>query len=230
MITHECRLTFASENVTEGLFKFRACGTKKELDRVNDILRGNLYFSTCEQLNDPFEFRLRLQIEPRKNVRLSGVHRAMKASKVIDKMPPAKRLERAAQLANRLENNQEVLGTAVKRHYERMKSDCFIFCVSATRFHPLLWSHYVDSHNGVCIQLDHKLLPLAGASRVDKHAVWFFLTVFTVYYAIASYMATTRCWAYGANWGIVAFVLYCAIGGVLIYSLGRHYRLATQTQ
>ena len=167
MITHESGLTFAGENVREGLFKFRCCGTKKGLERVKNILRGKLYFSTCKQLNDPFEFRVRLQVEPSKKKRLSGLHRAMKDSHVMPKMSPAKRLEKAGQMANRLERNRNVLEKAARKHYERMKSECFIFCVSATRLHPLLWSHYADKHRGVCIQLDHKLTPLAVAAKVD---------------------------------------------------------------
>ena len=37
------------------------------------------------------------------------------------------------------------------------------FCL---RLHPLLWSHYADSHQDVCIQFDHKRTPLVGAARV----------------------------------------------------------------
>lgn len=105
MTNEDIGLTFAGYSVSEGLFKFRNCGDKKDFDRVRNILNGNIYFSTCDQLNDPFEFRFQLRHEPKEGRRLAGFQRAMRDSKVIGKMPPAKRLEKARQMSNKIADN-----------------------------------------------------------------------------------------------------------------------------
>jgi hypothetical protein len=46
--------------------------------------------------------------------------------------------------------------------------EIFVYCVSAVEAAstPLCWSHYADSHRGVCIYLDSRVLPLRVAHQV----------------------------------------------------------------
>lgn len=55
MNTVSKKLIFAGDTVSEGLFKFRKYETATDIERVRQLLRGQLYFSTCQQMNDPFE-------------------------------------------------------------------------------------------------------------------------------------------------------------------------------
>lgn len=47
-----------------------------------------------------------------------------------------------------------------------MQSECVVFCISATRMHPLLWSHYTYRHRGLCIRFDHTLDPFRFSNKV----------------------------------------------------------------
>lgn len=167
MTTTSSKLILAHDSVTEGLFKFRPYNTSDDIDRVKKLLSGQLYFAVCEQLNDPFEMRILLSPEPSDRLRLKGVLKGMLNVPGLKHLSPAKRLLRADQIASRLDKQPKVLKDAAIRHYARMRKECFLYCMSATRAHPLLWSHYADMHKGLCIQFDHSKVPFAGASKVE---------------------------------------------------------------
>lgn len=167
MTTASSKLILAHKSVTEGLFKFRPYRTSDDIDRVKKLLSGQLYFAICDQLNDPFEMRILLSPEPNRGLRLKGVLKSMANVPGLKNLSPAKRLLRADQMATRLGKQPKVLKDAAIGHYARMRKDCFIYCMSATRAHPLLWSHYADMHKGLCIQFDHTKVPFAGASKVE---------------------------------------------------------------
>lgn len=167
MTTASSKLIFAHESVTEGLFKFRPYRTSDDIDRVKKLLSGQLYFAMCDQLNDPFEMRIILSPEPSGSLRLKGVLKGMLNVPGLKHLSPAKRLQRADQISNRLARQPQVLKVAATAHYARMRKECFLFCMSATRAHPLLWSHYADMHKGVCIQFDHTKVPFAGSCKVE---------------------------------------------------------------
>jgi len=164
------QFNFAGENVTEGLFKFRSYREAEDIDRVKNILGGRLYFSTCDQMNDPFEMRVLLSPHSNPRSRLKGVLKAAADVPAIRNLAPAKRLQKASQLSNKLASNPRLLRDAARGHYARMTKECFVFCMSATRSHPLLWSHYADKHTGICIQFDHKKVPFSGATKVEYSA------------------------------------------------------------
>lgn len=160
-------LTFAGNVVSDGLYKFRGLANTEEMNRLKGLLNGEIYFSTCEQLNDPFEMRVKLEMNKNPKERLSGVNKSLKESPTFQHIAPAKRLEIARRFSNRLTLDPQSLKNAANSHYERMRKNCYIFCASATRSHPLLWSHYADKHMGICVHLNHKALPFAAAARVD---------------------------------------------------------------
>lgn len=157
-------LKFALTEVPH-LYKMRSYDTPERKRRLKDLLGGELYFATRPELNDPFEMTMvfRFGDDRRKaRKRIYDFHREDGGVKG----GPAKRLEVARRTAARLENNPEIFDEAERKHRERMDKECFIFCMSENREHPLLWSHYADSHKGVCIRFDAKSFPFSGASRV----------------------------------------------------------------
>ena len=159
-------LVFAGNTLSDGLFKFRSVSNANDVDRVKKLLSGELYFSTYSQLNDPFEMRVSLKLDKNRAKRLHGIHQATKRSPIFKGLSPAKRLVKAAQISNRLNYNPSTLRNAANAHFQRMRTECFIFCLSATRDHPLLWSHYANNHTGVCIRFDHKANPFFGSAKV----------------------------------------------------------------
>jgi len=160
-------LRFAPDHATEGLFKLKPYSTETDRNRVKEILRGEIYFSTRSQLNDPFEMQLMLAPGSNFAARVKGMVRSMRDNAVTKHLSPARRLEQATRASRLIESNPEILRRTAQQHVDRMSTGCFIFCMSGNRTHPLLWSHYADSHKGICVHFDHKKDPFYCAAEVD---------------------------------------------------------------
>lgn len=167
MNTISNELIFAENAVSEGLYKFRPYETATDIERVKSLLGGNLYFSTCRQMNDPFEMRVRMRLEKNARLRKQRLKRSFIRIYETQGKPINDRLRLANQRISQIENNPEpTLRKVEEQAYDRMQSECVVFCVSATRRHPLLWSHYADSHRGLCIHFDHTLDPFRFCNKV----------------------------------------------------------------
>jgi len=135
------------------------------MQRVERTLKyGEIYFSSRTELNDPFELRIALTPPANKKLAVTGlvksVQRAGKrrGATAKDVMAAQARMKRQTPAA--------VYAQMQKQHNERLETDCFIFCLSGNRTNPLLWSHYADSHRGLCIQFHHKVIPFAASCAV----------------------------------------------------------------
>ena len=135
-------------------------GGRNETD-VYDLLYGRLRFTSVDKFNDPFEARPQLVAafaDPIKqkwamHQYLEGVARRAGAPD-----PKAWAVTRIAGKSTQevLDEFSEMLGR------EHLRSDLRLLCLSegVAVTKPLLWSHYADSHRGVCIHFDPTLAPL----------------------------------------------------------------------
>jgi hypothetical protein len=125
---------------------------------------GEIYFPSRSELNDPFELRIALTPPANKKLAVTAllktVQRAGKRSGATAKGVMA------AQAHMKRQTPAAVYAQMQKQHNERLEKDCFIFCLSDNRTNPLLWSHYADSHRGLCIQFHHKVIPFAASCAV----------------------------------------------------------------
>ena len=126
LATTNTKLTLAGRSLKNGLFKFRAASTVQDLDRIKDILNGKLYFSTCQQLNDPFEMRIEFELDANWQSRKKKILRTMKNSDVTQKLSPANRLMKGDQFSRRLQLDPKILKRSASKHYDRMVTECFV--------------------------------------------------------------------------------------------------------
>lgn len=148
------------------LYKFRAIDLTIP-EHVAAIFEGQLYCPSPAELNDPWECRPRVVLEP-----LSQDERRA----FVDSLRQVLELEWPDDLGTRLA--EEVPEDLMRkpelfldeRYYDsaRLQEYCdrvmarlsrnsaaWRICrFSATHEHPLLWAHYADSHRGICIEFD----------------------------------------------------------------------------
>ena len=160
-------LVFAENAASAGLFKFRPYQTADDIDYTHSLLRGELYFATCQQMNDPFEMRMQLVFDKDKKRRRQRLMKVFIEPQKQAGVPVKDRIRLANQQVNQLEREPDaILYSAQEKNYERMQSECVVFCMSANREHPLLWSHYANRHRGLCVRLDHSASPFRFAHKV----------------------------------------------------------------
>jgi hypothetical protein len=144
------KLRFAWYLDINTLYKFRSFSGKSRARVLDTIENSRIYFPHPPAFNDPFDcspvvvhggdpndpeyFRV-LEVRERRMQKAQGVTGA--------------RLDR---LRKRTGVTIHDLPRAAEEHLRRaLRDDVRVLCLSANQLHPLQWSHYADSHRGVCL-------------------------------------------------------------------------------
>lgn len=153
---------FAAQTGIDKLYKFMSFNPEhpEYLERILIDLR--LYHALPQQLNDPFECKPHWywpeNVTEVKGLRkeLYNIARRQGESK--------KRAEKYASksMLNRKET-EEALQKIIIQNYQKIRVCSF----SISNTNILLWSHYANSHKGLCIAFDANTLPFAGCQKVN---------------------------------------------------------------
>lgn len=134
------------------LYKYRSMGEKVLLERLRETVVDSLiYLSSPKELNDPFDCRPFFEIPVAKEEQVEMVsgplrykYRTARAAQ-IRKM--AEEFLRAPNLAERIQQANEAF-----RSQEIEKIG--VYCFSAIKDSTVMFSHYADSHRGICLEFD----------------------------------------------------------------------------
>ncbi len=131
------------------LYKYRPLseGQRQYTHRV--ITHNELMFASPKSFNDPFEAR--------PQVRISGTRKEIE----IFLAEMVKNLNHGETPAERLRERKKVERTFRKDPHTNFQqtlweilNDYGVLSLSADPVQPLMWSHYADSHQGVCFEFD----------------------------------------------------------------------------
>jgi hypothetical protein len=146
------------------LYKFKAYSTSLDRKRVRRMLtRGEVYFARAPDFNDPFELKPRW-VPRGKN---SAERRKIFRDEVM-KNARGNRSQRRALLAKALKNAS--LGKIRQNqnaYHKVLETNVDIFCMSGTKKDLLMWSHYAESHTGLCIHINATRMPFSAAAAVE---------------------------------------------------------------
>lgn len=170
---------------SDGYYKFKIL-SGEGCQQVLDIIENSqLYFSTADQLNDPLDclpvFKVRGDLNDPKFIQVLQDEE----SKIIAQQ----RLTRQEEADSRMQLGIQVTNLAnafMANVRMEISRDLRLFCLSSTNEHPLLWSHYGNSHAGVCLHfrvandsvfrlargVDYSNLDLARAMSLIKADYW----------------------------------------------------------
>lgn len=143
-------LRFAWAENRDTLYKFKSL-SGGGCHQVQDIIENSrLYFSTPDQFNDPLDcsptFKLAGDLDD--PVFLAELKKDEDEMIAEQKLTPQAEADLRAQFGTHVTGMAE----AIKRNVRKeIRANLRIFCLSATYEHPLLWSHYGNSHTGVCL-------------------------------------------------------------------------------
>lgn len=122
----------------------------------NTLLKGKVYFSNPSQLNDPFEFHVKFSWDASD----SKVKEYWK--RYVDSNNPSLNRKQRKELLTKFVKDQRSSGFREEMHrnaqkrYKEILEHIGIFCLSPYNDNMLMWSHYADSHKGICLQFNRK--------------------------------------------------------------------------
>lgn len=136
------------------LYKYRSL-TGPAYEYTLDVIRKRqLYFSSPDKFNDPFEFRPIISMEctdAEFSSYLDGLY--------ARRMPWMNRTQRresvAAVMRDKSRNHRSTEAAKVMTEsMAQLTRKCGVFCLSEDPANLLMWAHYADCHAGICIGFD----------------------------------------------------------------------------
>ncbi len=132
------------------LYKFKSLNGRSKDHTLDIIQNSRMFFARPDQFNDPFDcappFTLARPVsDPAFIKELEDDERRMAAESGLT----TAQLE---ELRGKEGVPIEKMAAAVRNNTIRqLHEDTRVFCMAAEQCHPLMWSHYADSHKGVCL-------------------------------------------------------------------------------
>ncbi|MDQ0042328.1 DUF2971 domain-containing protein [Variovorax boronicumulans] len=131
------------------------------------VLQNELYFARALDFNDPFDLRPTLSFEASHETRVNDFMRLVRERK--PELSPAQTNAMAQELVSAAFSPANFNETTSAMHTQITKmltEQVGVFCVSSKRDDILMWSHYADSHSGVCLEFDEECPLMMQAQEV----------------------------------------------------------------
>lgn len=131
------------------------------------VLQNELYFAPALDFNDPFDLRPTLSFEASHEARVNDFMRLVRERR--PELSPTQMSEMAQELVSVAFSPANINETTSTMHAQitnMLTEQVGVFCVSSKRDDILMWSHYADSHSGICLEFDEKCPLMMQAQKV----------------------------------------------------------------
>lgn len=161
-------MTNSVDGVPAKFYKYRSMNGDAAKWAERTVLHNEIFFSPASNFNDPFDLRPAFSLQSTPDRQREDF---LKLSRKFE--PHLTEDERAAEADRVMATSMSVedIGstTAVIQfiHSQVMSTDVGIYCISTKPDDILMWSHYADSHRGICIEFDGTLSLMAHAQKVQ---------------------------------------------------------------
>jgi hypothetical protein len=137
------------------LFHYQAWTDQKYKDRLEATLRDQtIYLSSPGQFNDPWDFDLKCLENPK--VRDEHIEYFMRLGKDTDPGHAKYMRDNPWFLQKLVVDCSRDMAEQINREYR-------VYCLTPSHTNLLMWSHYGESHKGVCLQFDSRAPSVSGA-------------------------------------------------------------------
>ena len=190
------------------LYKYKSLSSDKNVAHAKDILVNNrLYFAAAESFNDPFEGRVTFSFSK------SPVEKFDFLRDHLGVETHALSVSHASNWARRvLENNVEHTESQIRDFLcDAFRRKAGLCTLSEKKDDILMWSHYADSHKGICIEFEPRTsaqiewfenaVPVRYQSNFPAND--FYKRSATEADAIAAMATKSVQWAYEKEWRLL---------------------------
>lgn len=131
----------------ECFYKYRDLSSQTALRYAEEIItRQKVYFASAGSFNDPFEGQVIISFDATNEHKLKWLSRCAIETKGVPKSCAHIEAKRMLQNAKLVEN------ALLHLLRKKVREDIGIFSLSEKRDDLLMWSHYANGHQGICIE------------------------------------------------------------------------------
>lgn len=135
---------------------------------VKDIICNHeIYFAPPEKFNDPFDCRPVISLEASEAVQLEDYKRLQKKYEPhLNREARRMDIREFRKNFNRSPNNPQVTEAIQQKIIDHHTKKIGVLSVTTKKDDILMWSHYADSHQGICLEFDGNFAFMAHAMKV----------------------------------------------------------------
>lgn len=160
------------EKCPDRFYRFRSMaeGSSEWVERT--ICHNEIYFPKPLSFNDPFDCRPSFNLEASDKEMIS-YYEGLLAKYAPHLNRQQRRREAKSKIVDwkRSPNNSETVDRITIMHTQQITEEIGVLCLSIMRDDILMWSHYADSHRGICLEFDGHFDFFAHAQEVKYPAV-----------------------------------------------------------
>ena len=133
---------------------------------ISSLIENYFYFSKIDEINDPFDCRRNIKVSKNVNV----IQKWIKSHETVDDESLRLEVKEIIEHGKEIFLNEEPL---VKNNFVRL------LCFSKKNDDILMWSHYADSHKGICLeyeatQFDSKPVIEIQEKQIQSNNFWIY--------------------------------------------------------
>jgi len=155
------------DDVPPMFYKYRSMTGESAQWVERTVLQNEIYFAPASSFNDPFDLRPVFSLDANPARQKDDFLRMSK--KFEPHLSESERLSEARRVMETslsAENIEHTTAAIQELHAHYLSTNVGILCVSTKRDDILMWSHYADSHRGVCLEFDGMFAFMAHAQKV----------------------------------------------------------------
>ncbi|HCH4647899.1 TPA: DUF2971 domain-containing protein [Vibrio parahaemolyticus] len=130
---------------TNCLFRYRDFNS----NTIEELLTGNVWHSKPSLLNDPFEFHFEFDWDTFTIENFAKINRELKI--VPDEVAPKLYLGDESLFTQFFAKLKEQVESIITKRRTDIENFTFLCCFASTFDNPLMWSHYANGMQGLCI-------------------------------------------------------------------------------
>jgi hypothetical protein len=200
----------AEDEVPKKFYKYRPMNNPNMVQRVEDIVLGNkIFFAAPSTFNDPFDLKPAFSLDATPDVQHADYLRLSRLN-----LPHYSEAQHNAEadgvMATSLHPTQiEGTATVIQALHAHAMNQVGVFCVSTKPNDILMWSHYADSHKGVCLEFDGLSEMMAHAQKVSYSHKRVPINLYAdapMVMMEKAMLTKSDHWAYEAEWRLLRYI------------------------
>jgi hypothetical protein len=159
------RLKYGIPSLSRFLYKYRGFTGQYAVSNLHDmIVRSRFRLNAPSSFNDPYEFNVDISLESTQEERLRRFTQL-----VAEQAPDAAEGRRVQMVTDLMTRPDAEHVKRCQASLERIRHQSGVLCFAGDPRSLLMWSHYAENHEGVCLQFERiRDFPVLGhAVHVD---------------------------------------------------------------
>lgn len=208
-VIHTAQKISAMSETPAKLYKYRSLAGIGATWVEDIVVRNTVYFASAMSFNDPFDLKPSFSLRaPADCQREDYLRMSRKFEPYLTEAQRLAEVERVMATAMSAENIEETVATIQFVHNQFLTTSVGVFCVSTKRDDILMWSHYADSHRGVCLEFDGLAPLMAHAQAVEYSEDRVPINAYEDNDDVAmrkALLTKSTHWAYEAEWRLISY-------------------------